>query len=145
VGDAGARFPASRAVAPRRKSGYRVRLEGSNVFRVDDSQVSHTPCVATAHAIGSLLGPAWILMAGGSATPQQARFCLGLKATRPQHDPPHQPPRFRNELAVDAPSPSSRNRTHQEKVLDLRGRLRCRECGKKGRAAVSIKWRRQGT
>jgi hypothetical protein len=28
-----------------------------------------------------------------------------------------------------------------EKVPDLRGRLRRRECGKKGRAAVSIKWR----
>ena len=27
------------------------------------------------------------------------------------------------------------------KVLDLRARLRCRGCGKKGRAVVSIKWR----
>ena len=27
------------------------------------------------------------------------------------------------------------------KVLDLQGRLRCRGCGRKGRAAVSIKWR----
>jgi ribosomal protein S27E len=30
------------------------------------------------------------------------------------------------------------------KVLDLKGRLRCRGCGKKGRAVVSIKWRGQG-
>jgi hypothetical protein len=29
------------------------------------------------------------------------------------------------------------------KVLDLKGRLRCRGCGAKGRAAVSIKWRGQ--
>jgi hypothetical protein len=27
------------------------------------------------------------------------------------------------------------------KVLDLKGRLRCRGCGRKGRAVVSIKWR----
>jgi hypothetical protein len=27
------------------------------------------------------------------------------------------------------------------KVLDLKGRLRCRECGRKGRAVVSVKWR----
>jgi len=27
------------------------------------------------------------------------------------------------------------------KVLDLKGRLRCRGCGRKGRAEVSIKWR----
>ena len=26
------------------------------------------------------------------------------------------------------------------KVLDLKGRLRCRGCGRKGRAVVSIKW-----
>jgi hypothetical protein len=30
------------------------------------------------------------------------------------------------------------------KVLDLRGRLRCRGCGRKRRALVSIKWRGQG-
>ena len=30
------------------------------------------------------------------------------------------------------------------KVLDLKGRLRCRGCGRKGRAVVSIKWRGQG-
>ncbi len=30
------------------------------------------------------------------------------------------------------------------KVLDLKGRLRCRGCGAKGRAVVSIKWRGQG-
>ena len=30
-----------------------------------------------------------------------------------------------------------------EKVLDLKGRLRCRGCGRKGYAAVSIKWRGQ--
>jgi len=30
------------------------------------------------------------------------------------------------------------------KVLDLRMRLRCRGCERKGRAVVSIKWRRQG-
>jgi hypothetical protein len=29
------------------------------------------------------------------------------------------------------------------KVLDLWARLRCRGCGVKGRAVVSIKWRRQ--
>jgi ribosomal protein S27E len=29
------------------------------------------------------------------------------------------------------------------KVLDLKWRLRCRGCGVKGRAVVSIKWRRQ--
>ena len=27
------------------------------------------------------------------------------------------------------------------KILDLAGRLRCRGCGRKGRAVVSIKWR----
>ena len=26
------------------------------------------------------------------------------------------------------------------KVLDLKGRLRCRGCGRKGRAVVSVKW-----
>jgi hypothetical protein len=31
------------------------------------------------------------------------------------------------------------------KVLDLKGRLRCRGCGRKGRAVVSIKWRKQGS
>jgi hypothetical protein len=31
------------------------------------------------------------------------------------------------------------------KVLDLKGRLRCRQCRAKGRAVVSIKWRRQGS
>jgi hypothetical protein len=30
------------------------------------------------------------------------------------------------------------------KVLDLKGRFRCRGCGKKGRAVVSVKWRGQG-
>jgi hypothetical protein len=30
------------------------------------------------------------------------------------------------------------------KVLDLKGRLRCRGCGRKGRAGVSVKWRGQG-
>jgi hypothetical protein len=30
------------------------------------------------------------------------------------------------------------------KVLDLKARLRCRGCGRKGRAVVSIKWRGQG-
>ena len=30
------------------------------------------------------------------------------------------------------------------KVLDLKDRLRCRGCGRKGRAVVSIKWRGQG-
>ena len=30
----------------------------------------------------------------------------------------------------------------QTKVLDLKERVRCRGCGKKGRAVVSIKWRR---
>ena len=30
------------------------------------------------------------------------------------------------------------------KVLDLKGRLRCRGCGRKGRAVVSVKWRGQG-
>ena len=30
------------------------------------------------------------------------------------------------------------------KVLDLKGRLRCRGCGRKGRAAVSVKWRVPG-
>jgi hypothetical protein len=29
------------------------------------------------------------------------------------------------------------------KVLDLKGRFRCRRCGRKGRAVVSIKWRGQ--
>jgi len=27
------------------------------------------------------------------------------------------------------------------KVLDVKGRFRCRRCGRKGRAVVSIKWR----
>jgi hypothetical protein len=31
----------------------------------------------------------------------------------------------------------------QTKVLDLKERVRCRGYGKKGRAVVSIKWRRQ--
>ena len=31
----------------------------------------------------------------------------------------------------------------QAKVLDLKGRVRCRGCGARGRAVVSIKWRRQ--
>lgn len=31
------------------------------------------------------------------------------------------------------------------KVLDLKTRLRCRGCGRKGRAVISIKWRRHGT
>jgi hypothetical protein len=30
------------------------------------------------------------------------------------------------------------------KVLDLKGRFRCRGCGAKGRAVVSIKWRAPG-
>ena len=30
----------------------------------------------------------------------------------------------------------------QTKVLDLKERVRCRGCGKRGRAVVSIKWRR---
>jgi hypothetical protein len=30
------------------------------------------------------------------------------------------------------------------KVLDLKERLRCRGCGRKGRTVVSIKWRGQG-
>jgi hypothetical protein len=34
--------------------------------------------------------------------------------------------------------------SHAAKVLDLKRRLRCRGCGRKGRAAVSIKWRGQG-
>ena len=29
------------------------------------------------------------------------------------------------------------------KVLDLKGRFRCRGCGSKGRAVVSVKWRAQ--
>jgi hypothetical protein len=32
----------------------------------------------------------------------------------------------------------------QAKVLDFKERVRCRGCGAKGRAVVSIKWRRQG-
>jgi hypothetical protein len=32
----------------------------------------------------------------------------------------------------------------QTKVLDLKERVRCRGCGKRGRAVVSIEWRRQG-
>jgi ribosomal protein S27E len=31
------------------------------------------------------------------------------------------------------------------KVLDLKGRLRCRGCGRKGRAVVSIKWAHRKT
>ena len=30
------------------------------------------------------------------------------------------------------------------KVLDLKGRVRCRGCGARGRAVVSIKWRQGG-
>ena len=30
------------------------------------------------------------------------------------------------------------------KVLDIKGRFRCRGCGRKGRAVVSIKWLGQG-
>jgi hypothetical protein len=32
----------------------------------------------------------------------------------------------------------------QTKVLDLKERVRCRGCGKRGRALVSIKWRGRG-
>jgi hypothetical protein len=32
----------------------------------------------------------------------------------------------------------------QAKVLDLKSRVRCRGCGAKGRAVVSVKWGRQG-
>ncbi len=32
----------------------------------------------------------------------------------------------------------------QDKIQDLTGRLRCRECDAKGRAVVSIKWGRDG-
>lgn len=31
----------------------------------------------------------------------------------------------------------------QATVLDLKTRVRCRECGAKGRAIVSVKWRRE--
>jgi hypothetical protein len=31
------------------------------------------------------------------------------------------------------------------KLLDLKGRLRCRGCGRKERAVVSVKWRGQRT
>jgi hypothetical protein len=31
----------------------------------------------------------------------------------------------------------------QTKVLDLKERVRCRGCGEKGRAVVSVKWGRQ--
>jgi ribosomal protein S27E len=31
----------------------------------------------------------------------------------------------------------------QSKVLDLKERVRCRGCGARGRAMVSIKWKRQ--
>jgi hypothetical protein len=31
------------------------------------------------------------------------------------------------------------------KVLDLKARLRCRGCGRKGRAVVSIRWKAQST
>jgi ribosomal protein S27E len=31
----------------------------------------------------------------------------------------------------------------QAKVLDLKTRVRCRGCGAKGRAVVSVKWRRE--
>jgi ribosomal protein S27E len=31
----------------------------------------------------------------------------------------------------------------ETKVLDLKERVRCRGCGKRGRAVVSIKWKRQ--
>jgi hypothetical protein len=30
------------------------------------------------------------------------------------------------------------------KVLDLQDRLRCRRCGRRGRAVVSIRWRQRG-
>ena len=33
----------------------------------------------------------------------------------------------------------------REKVLDLKGRVRCRGCGRRGRAVVSIKWGRDIT
>ncbi len=33
----------------------------------------------------------------------------------------------------------------EAKVLDLKERVRCRGCGAKGRAVVSIKWRQQST
>ena len=33
----------------------------------------------------------------------------------------------------------------QAKVLDLKTRVRCRGCGAKGRAVVSVKWRQQRT
>src|SRR6266446_3694515 len=33
--------------------------------------------------------------------------------------------------------------SRQAKVLDLKSRVRCRACGAKGRAVVSVKWGRQ--
>ncbi len=33
--------------------------------------------------------------------------------------------------------------SRQTKVLDLKARVRCRGCGARGRAVVSVKWRRQ--
>jgi hypothetical protein len=33
----------------------------------------------------------------------------------------------------------------QAKVVDLKTRVRCRGCGAKGRAVVSIKWRQRST
>jgi ribosomal protein S27E len=34
--------------------------------------------------------------------------------------------------------------SHAAKVLDLNGRFRCRGCGRKGRAVLSIRWKAQG-
>ena len=33
--------------------------------------------------------------------------------------------------------------SRQARVLDLKARVRCRECGARGPAVVSIKWRRE--
>ena len=41
---------------------------------------------------------------------------------------------------LTAESLLQRGRGNREKVLDLKDRVRCRRCGVRGRAVVSIKW-----
>ena len=45
--------------------------------------------------------------------------------------------------AADAGGPGTAWVEPRSQVLDLKGRLRCRGCGRKRRAVVSIKWRIQ--
>ena len=48
--------------------------------------------------------------------------------------------RLPSRSAADAGFPAAARAQPSAKVLDLEGRVRCRGCGAKGRAVVSVKW-----